>query len=192
MFCVFKHDNRACEDMKFLSFHHDFASASQAMQNAQAKEFYKLDKLTSGKTVGCGGEKSANISYDTDDGLVSITYYVVEVPGGCLEKNELSVEEMFPSWNTTPPGKWSKEAIFLRYGTGDKEYLEISLFHEPAPKENGIEPFTLHIFDGDNVIACHGVPHLTAAKRYVCPLCRNEEHLPGARFCMICGTPIEG
>lgn len=25
-------------------------------------------------------------------------------------------------------------------------------------------------------------------KRYVCPVCHNSEHLPGAKFCMICGT----
>lgn len=25
-------------------------------------------------------------------------------------------------------------------------------------------------------------------KKYVCPICHNEEHLPGARFCMVCGT----
>lgn len=27
-------------------------------------------------------------------------------------------------------------------------------------------------------------------KRYVCPVCHNTEHLPGARFCMICGEPF--
>lgn len=25
-------------------------------------------------------------------------------------------------------------------------------------------------------------------KRYVCPVCHNAEHLPGAKFCVICGT----
>lgn len=25
-------------------------------------------------------------------------------------------------------------------------------------------------------------------KKYVCPVCHNKEHLPGARFCMVCGT----
>lgn len=25
---------------------------------------------------------------------------------------------------------------------------------------------------------------------YICPVCRNTEHLPGAKFCMICGTPV--
>ena len=25
-----------------------------------------------------------------------------------------------------------------------------------------------------------------------CPVCHNEEHLPGARFCMICGAPLSG
>ena len=25
-------------------------------------------------------------------------------------------------------------------------------------------------------------------KQYVCPVCHNAEHLPGAKFCMICGT----
>lgn len=30
-----------------------------------------------------------------------------------------------------------------------------------------------------------------ARKRYVCPVCHNAEHLKGAKFCMICGTPIQ-
>lgn len=25
---------------------------------------------------------------------------------------------------------------------------------------------------------------------YVCPVCHNEEHLPGAKFCMACGAPL--
>lgn len=25
-------------------------------------------------------------------------------------------------------------------------------------------------------------------KTYICPVCHNEEHLPGARFCMVCGA----
>ena len=25
-------------------------------------------------------------------------------------------------------------------------------------------------------------------KQYVCPVCHNAEHLPGEKFCMICGT----
>lgn len=29
---------------------------------------------------------------------------------------------------------------------------------------------------------------MRAVKKYVCPICHNEEHLPGARFCMVCGT----
>lgn len=27
--------------------------------------------------------------------------------------------------------------------------------------------------------------------KYVCPVCRNREHFVGAKFCMICGTPIK-
>lgn len=27
--------------------------------------------------------------------------------------------------------------------------------------------------------------------KYVCPVCHNTEHLKGAKFCMICGTPIQ-
>ena len=27
-------------------------------------------------------------------------------------------------------------------------------------------------------------------KRYACPVCHNTEHLPEARFCMICGEPF--
>jgi hypothetical protein len=30
----------------------------------------------------------------------------------------------------------------------------------------------------------------TTAKGYVCPVCENEEHPPGARFCKICGNEI--
>ena len=29
---------------------------------------------------------------------------------------------------------------------------------------------------------------IRAVKTYICPVCHNEEHLPGARFCMVCGT----
>lgn len=25
-----------------------------------------------------------------------------------------------------------------------------------------------------------------------CSVCHNEEHIEGARFCMICGSPLEG
>lgn len=25
----------------------------------------------------------------------------------------------------------------------------------------------------------------------ICPKCRNTEHLDGARFCMVCGSPLE-
>lgn len=25
---------------------------------------------------------------------------------------------------------------------------------------------------------------------HICPVCRNEEHLPGAKFCMVCGAPL--
>lgn len=28
-------------------------------------------------------------------------------------------------------------------------------------------------------------------ERYECPVCHNTEHLKGAKFCMICGTPIQ-
>ena len=28
-------------------------------------------------------------------------------------------------------------------------------------------------------------------ERYECPVCHNKEHLKGAKFCMICGTPIQ-
>lgn len=28
-------------------------------------------------------------------------------------------------------------------------------------------------------------------RRYECPVCHNTEHLKGAKFCMICGTPIQ-
>ena len=29
---------------------------------------------------------------------------------------------------------------------------------------------------------------------YTCPVCHNTEHLPGAKFCMVCGTafPLKG
>lgn len=26
----------------------------------------------------------------------------------------------------------------------------------------------------------------------MCPKCRNTEHLEGARYCMVCGSPLEG
>lgn len=29
---------------------------------------------------------------------------------------------------------------------------------------------------------------IRAVKTYICPVCHNEEHLPGARFCMVCGA----
>lgn len=29
-------------------------------------------------------------------------------------------------------------------------------------------------------------------RKQVCPVCHNEEYPEGARFCMICGTPLEG
>lgn len=29
------------------------------------------------------------------------------------------------------------------------------------------------------------------AGSYVCPTCHNNEHLPGAKFCMICGKSIQ-
>lgn len=191
MFCVFKHDSREFENLKFTSQHRDFTSASQAMQNAQMEEFAKMDKLTSGKAIGCGSDGSANISCSTDEGLVNINFYVVDVPIGEMPNAHLPVEFAFPSWRCTAPGEWADEGFILQYGPGDKDYIEISLYHEATPEEDGIDPYTLHIFDGDEVIACHGVPNLAAAKRYACPVCHNEEHLPGARFCMICGTPIE-
>ena len=25
---------------------------------------------------------------------------------------------------------------------------------------------------------------------YICPACRNDKHLPGAKFCAVCGTPL--
>ncbi len=31
-----------------------------------------------------------------------------------------------------------------------------------------------------------------AARELVCPVCHNEEHPESARFCMICGSPLEG
>lgn len=28
-------------------------------------------------------------------------------------------------------------------------------------------------------------------KNMICPVCRNEEHLKNAKFCMICGAPLD-
>lgn len=79
-FCVFRHESQKCDELKLVSRHRDFASASRAMQEMQAAEFATLDKSTSGKAIGCGSDRGANISYDTDSGLVSINFYVAEVP----------------------------------------------------------------------------------------------------------------
>ena len=35
-------------------------------------------------------------------------------------------------------------------------------------------------------------PRPVSSVPQTCPVCHNEEHLEGARFCMICGSPLDG
>ena len=37
---------------------------------------------------------------------------------------------------------------------------------------------------------CESCQERRAKTAYECPICHNTEHLPGAKFCMICGEPF--
>lgn len=55
--------------------------------------------------------------------------------------------------------------------------------------------FNVPVFMKDSMKPIWGGPLLTEFPwDYTCPVCHNTEHLPGAKFCMVCGTafPMKG
>ena len=81
--------------------------------------------------------------------------------------NSDSVKEMFPDWAEIKPGEWSRYGRILTYGLGHE--IEIGLYREPIGELGRVATddeaddciydgrYTLHIFDGDDVIFCADV-----------------------------------
>ncbi len=66
-------------------------------------------------------------------------------------------KEMFPDWSELSYGEWSKCGRVFRYGSGEKDFIEIGLYREPLDNDEYAGTYTLQVFDGDTVIACHTV-----------------------------------
>lgn len=69
--------------------------------------------------------------------------------------NSDSIKEMFPDWKYIRPGNWSAHGRKLDYGLG--HFIEIGLYREPLDSGEYAGRYTLHIFDGDEVIFCADV-----------------------------------
>ena len=69
--------------------------------------------------------------------------------------NSDSVKEMFPDWAEIEFGNWSEYHKVLTYGLGHT--LEIGLYREPLDNDEYSGRYTLHVFDGDDVIFCADV-----------------------------------
>ena len=76
-----------------------------------------------------------------------------------------SIREFFSDWATIQPGSWSVNGRKLPYA--NDRYVEIGLYREPADNGEYAGSYTLHIFDGDDVIFCQKVEGM-------------EKGLPGA------------
>ena len=48
------------------------------------------------------------------------------------------------------------------------------------------------IFSGAIVGLAEMIVKTVPQNQYICPVCKNVEHVVGAKFCMICGTKIGG
>lgn len=71
--------------------------------------------------------------------------------------NNTSIKAMFPDWESVEPAEWSHNGRLFQYGKNEKEFIEVGLYREPMDGGEYAGTYTLQVFDGDSVIACHTV-----------------------------------
>lgn len=74
-----------------------------------------------------------------------------------MSMNCEQIKRQFPDWKTMKPGEWSKHPIILTYGCHSYEYIEIGLYREPMNGDEYEGTYTLHGFNGDEVVFCETV-----------------------------------
>ena len=67
---------------------------------------------------------------------------------------------IFQDMESIKCGEWSRFGFAVRYGYRENDYIQIGLYREPSENEEYAGTYTLQVFDGDAVIACHKVHHV--------------------------------
>ena len=67
------------------------------------------------------------------------------------------IKLLFPDWKEVKFGEWSENGRILKYGHQEKDFIEIALLREPMDDKEYAGTYTLHIFDGDEVVLCRTV-----------------------------------
>lgn len=70
------------------------------------------------------------------------------------------ITEQFSDWKEMEPGTWSAYSIYFQYGEEDIDSIEIGLYRESLSEEETAGTYTLHGFDGDDVVFCHTIEGL--------------------------------
>ena len=64
---------------------------------------------------------------------------------------------MFPDWKEMKCTDWSKHGYFFQYGKDNRDFIQVGLYREPMDDDENAGTYTLEVFDGDTVIACHKI-----------------------------------
>ena len=106
----------------------------------------------------------AETEEDIENAVSDFKKYMEEVRKAIEPGRE--IEDHFPDYEEIQPGNWSRNGRIIQYGPGDKDAIEIGLYREP---DDG--SYTIHVFDRDDVIACHTVEGLgqkIEGPEYIC------------------------